>query len=240
VEFASLPGHALQRALDPGVEVAVLDLSSASLGGAEFFSLVRSHEYTLRLPGIPVIAAADAFEATERARALADGFVACAAVPVIADTLKDGIERVRRFRPMLHVNRRSDDHERILHCLRELMDAEGKTGNAGQIASGWAVAAQGGAKEALHECLLAAYRGEVAASLEFAGMLDSLARELGAQHLCLLAQELGRLAGEGDSSPVEAAVVLARAELDRVVYSIREEVRHGRKRGSGDLPERSP
>jgi len=222
VVSVSSPQSALEAMLGPGVEIAAVDLASTDFDGHDLLAIARSHEYSRRLPGVPVIALAGD-DARARARALSEGFLAC--VDPVSETgvLAVSIQRARELRAHTVRNLPTVDLEGI---LGKLVGATAQGGAAGpsQILSGWTLAVESNGREMLHDCLLAAYHGDGPGAAAKAAMFAGMARAVHAAQLAFLAGELSSAAMSQDLERLERTVVLARAELDRIAFALRDEV----------------
>lgn len=215
--------HALPLALGGDVDLVSLDLTMPGLDGQQALSLIRSHEHSTRSASVPVIAVTGRVTPDDRADALADGFAAHLGKPVMLDDLRAALARALTLRSDLHRTRYTEDRERIEAAMRGFRDRAGDGGL--HAAAGMALAIEQQGRAALQRALRLAFAGHADAART--PLLDyvRVAEALGAQHLkACLTQLLDHLQGE-EPDALETAAVLARAELDRVVYTLREQVR---------------
>jgi len=208
-------------ALEDDVDLVGLDLGMPSLDGYEVLTLIRSHEQTRRSPSVPVVAITGRVSAQDRAQALAVGFAAYLAKPVTLAALRETVGRALMLRGGLLRTRYSADHE-ALRARVGAMAGSTVANRLGAVAA-LAAAVELRGEELLGELLRAAYIGDVRRAQAAASRLAAFAHDLGALRLyqfagqCAQALELG-----GDA--VDTAAVLARAEVDRIVYTLREQV----------------
>jgi CheY-like chemotaxis protein len=216
---------AVALALAADVDLVTLDLGMPGLDGYEVLTLIRSHEQTRRAPSVPVLAITGRVSAHDRALALAAGFAAHLAKPVTLAALRDGVERALLLRSDAHRARYSVDRAALEERTRAMAGATAVDPVGAVAAVAAAVESRG--EELLGELLRAAYASDIGRARLAAGRLATLAGEFGALRLYQLVgcctQALDR-ERDGDLAVVETAVVLARAEVDRVVYTLREQV----------------
>jgi CheY-like chemotaxis protein len=211
-------------ALAADVDLVTLDLGMPGLDGYEVLTLIRSHEQTRRAPSVPVLAVTGRASAHDRAQALAVGFAAHLAKPVTLAALRDGVGRALLLRSDLHRTRYSADRVALEARVRAMAGATAADPVGAVAAVAAAVESRG--EDLLGELLRATYAGDTARARTAARRLESFAAEFGAARLQHLvghcAQALAP--GAGGAEAVETAVVLARAEVDRVVYTLREQI----------------
>lgn len=217
------PMGAVDLALSDEVDMVSLDLSMPGLDGYRVLALIRSHEHSRRLPSVPVITVTGSVTPRDRAEALAGGFAAHLGKPVLLDALSGALALALTLRSELHHTRYSVDSEDIqAHWL----DLIGQIRMPGvQTAAGLALALEQHGCRHLRHALTVAFEG---GGDEGRHDLDAFAQGIGALGARCLAAHLAdvsnrlRLGG----APLETAAVLARAELDRVIFTLREMVRH--------------
>jgi CheY-like chemotaxis protein len=212
--------EAVQMALDPDVALVSLDLSMPALSGYEVLALIRSHELTRKAPSVPALTISGHTTIQDRARSLAAGFIAHLNKPVKLDAISAALARVRALRGSLSRTRYSRDRDRIIEHISPAPAAEG--GEPHAILAGLALALESRGSELIYRMLESLYSGDGAQASDAAGRLGVTAANLGASHLAqLCAAVAGRVSGP--ELLAEEAIVLAKAELDRVVFTLREE-----------------
>jgi CheY-like chemotaxis protein len=214
------PSEAVQMALNPDVALVSLDLSMPDLNGYEALALIRSHELTRKAPSVPVLTISGHTTVQDRARSLAAGFIAHLCKPVKLDAISVALSRVRALKAALSRARYSADRDRIFKHISLEPAAEG--GEPHAILAGLALALESRGGELIYRVLEAAYSGDSAQAIDAAGRLGVTAENLGAGRLAQLCAGVASRAG-GPELLVEEAVVLAKAELDRVIFTLREE-----------------
>ncbi|GEM_PF-1319072 len=212
---------AVALAIEDDVDLVGLDLGMPSLDGYEVLMLIRSHEQTRRAPSVPVVAITGRVSAQDRAQALAVGFVAHLPKPVMLAALRVAVERALMLRDGLQRTRYSADRD-ALAARAAALAGTGVANRVGAIAA-LAAAVELRGEELLGELLRAAYAGDMARAQAAAVRLAAFARDLGALRLYQLAGGCAQALEQGEDA-LETAAVLARAEVDRVVYTLREQV----------------
>ena len=214
------PSEAVQMALNPEVALVSLDLSMPDLNGYEALALIRSHELTRKAPSVPVLTISGHTTVQDRARSLAAGFIAHLCKPVKLDAISVALSRVRALKAALSRARYSADRERIFKHISLAPTGEG--GEPHAILAGLALALESRGGELIYRMLEASYSGDSTQAIDAAGRLGVTAENLGAGRLAQLCAGVASRAG-GPELLVEEAVVLAKAELDRVIFTLREE-----------------
>jgi len=220
VEVLTDPVSGLSSALASGVDLVTLDLRMPRLDGYELLSLIRSHEHSRRAPSVPVIAITGSVTDEAKAAAVASGFAAHLGKPVLIDELRRVLENVTALRSQLYRARYTADAETVAGRIDHLLSAPDR--DAAQALAGLALALEQQGTELLRQMLGAAYAGSAARAHEAASRLAEVGDAIGAAHFAVLCRGFG--AATGDRAAAERQAVLARAELDRVVYTLRERV----------------
>lgn len=216
------PEAALPLALAGHVDLVCLDLTMPGLDGYQVLTLIRSHEHSRRAPSVPVIAVTGRVSVDDRADALADGFVAHLGKPVLLDALREALARALLLRSDLHRSRYTADRESIVDCLAQLRAGDPQA--VLQTAAGLALAVAQQGRAALRQSLRCAFREDFDGAASALADLAMLARSLGAEGLCRCIDELLGCLGRVGDAGLEICAVTARAELDRVVFTLREQV----------------
>ncbi|MBX3600502.1 MAG: response regulator [Rubrivivax sp.] len=216
------PEAALPLALGGDIDLVSLDLTMPGLDGYQTLTLIRSHEHSRRAPSVPVITVTGRVTADDRADALADGFAAHLGKPVLLEALRGAMARALTLRSELHRTRYTADRASIEDCLQQLHP--GAAGDQLRTAAGMALAVEQQGRLTLQRTLRLALGGQPESAQAPLQELSRLANALGARRLRgdldVLADQLGR----ADEQALETAAVLARAELDRVIFTLREQV----------------
>lgn len=213
------PASAIELAVDSRVDFVSLDIKMPVFNGFEVLSLIRSHEHSRRAPSVPVVAITGDVTREDKAQAIASGFVAHLAKPVRLEDIQVVLERVNTLRSHLYRTRYTVDQETIAGRLDKVLSANR---DVSQAMSGLALAFEQRGTELLRAALLSFYYGDVQAASEVAYRLADAGESIGAEHFALLC---GSLAGAFDDvDAYERQAVLARAELDRIVFTLRERV----------------
>lgn len=221
VTLCTRPERAVDAALSGEIDVVSLDLTMPGLDGHQVLALIRSHEHSRRLPSVPVITVTGRVSTIDKADALAGGFAAHLGKPVLLEALRHALARALTLRSELHRTRYTMDHEAVDRHVNDILDRS-PDGDV-RTTAGLALTLARQGIGALHRSLLLALEGQAGAArqplLDFARSV----RPLGARHLdsCLL--QMADHTG-GDREVLATATVLARAELDRVIFTIREQV----------------
>lgn len=212
---------AVALALGRDIDLVTLDLGMPGLDGYEVLTLIRSHEQTRQAPSVPVVAITGRVSAQDRALTLAAGFAAHLAKPVTLAALSAGVGRALLLRSDAQRTRYSADRDALQARVRAMPGATAadRVGAVGAMAA--AVELRG--EELLCELLRAVYAEDLRRARAAASRLARFARDIGAGQLCLAAVCCAD-ALDQDADAVETAAVLARAEVDRVVYTLREQV----------------
>lgn len=224
VDVCVRPEHAVECVLSGDVDLVSLDISMPELDGYQVLCLIRSHEHSRRLPSVPVITVTGRVDPVDRAEALAAGFAAHLGKPVMLEGLRTALARALLLRSELHRTRYSVDFESIQDSFRQV--ARGSREDQLKTAAGMALVLEHRGHAALKAALNAALVGDGSSGGDQLAELARMVRSFGAHQL---AWNLGELADhlEQAGELMATAAVLARAELDRVIYTLREQVLHG-------------
>lgn len=213
--------EAVTRSLDDAVDLVSLDIKMPILDGFDVLNLIRSHEHTRRSPSVPIIAITGAVTDADRAAALAAGFAAHLSKPLMRTELEQVLGRVTTMRSELHRTRYSVDHDTIVERLEAVLAG----GDRFRTIAGLTLSIERRGRDVLEQVLRDAYASHHERATQRAAGLIELAETIGATNLRDLCRALvAALARERDG--FEHAAVLVRAELDRVVYTLRERVLH--------------
>jgi CheY-like chemotaxis protein len=211
--------EAIDRAFGGDVAFVCTNLHVPGVSGREVLGLIRSHEQSRPPVCIPVVAIAAVGTAEDRARCLADGFIAYLAKPVRRDALEAAILHVAALRGALIRNRHTCNRDGI---VARLLGSQGKPENAIEIFVGLSLLLESCGCDLIYRALLAVYRSTPDLGVTPVIQLGSIASGIGALELAELAGTFAEsLKGRVES--IERAAVLTRAELDRVVFTLRKE-----------------
>jgi CheY-like chemotaxis protein len=213
--------RAVALTLSSDVDLIFLDLSMPGLDGYQVLALLRSHELTRRAPSLPVIAVTGRAGFDDRAASLAAGFTAHLVKPVRLDDLERALRVALTLRRTLHRARYSVDQADIEHRLRAMNLQDGA--DRLQVIAGLALAVEQQGTAILQQALQRAYAGDAQAVAAALQPLAALATRSGAAKLGALCRDLAAEATAGPEA-FELAAALLRAELDRVLYTLRERV----------------
>lgn len=219
VSVCTEPEQAIDMALAEGVDLVSLDIGMPRLNGFEVLSLIRSHEHTRRAPSVPVIAITGKVSDRDRAEVLALGFAAHLAKPVLLSGLRPVVERVQTLRGDLYRTRYSIDQMEIGARLDSLLGGAG--GDSSAAIAGLALAIEQQATGRLRQMLESAYAGDRSAVVDSAARLAEVGEAIGARHLAALCHGLAPTSLTGIAD-FERQAALVRAELDRVIFTLRE------------------
>lgn len=222
VEICSDAMPAALQAIDDDYDVVCLDLSMPHRDGYEVLTLIRSHEHTRRTPSVPVMAVTARSSPSDRAETLAVGFAGHLAKPVRLADVTAMLDRVSELRDPVMQSRYSSDHHEVVKRI-EAAQSETAPEERIRVLAGLALAVEQRARQCLQRGLEACYAGDRAAIRAAARALGSLAESLGARALLSHAAAIER-AAEGSESEIERCAVLARRELERLLFTIRERV----------------
>lgn len=212
---------ALAMVLDDNVDLVVVDLAMPNIDGFELLTLIRSHEHSRRAPRVPVIAVTGKVMPDDRAATLAAGFAAHIGKPVLLDELRRCMATVYALRGALYRTRYSVDKAFIAERLQMLFAQAPDERLLG--VAGLAMSLEQRGKEGLARLLQDAHRGALGSAAAHADRLAELGGPLGAAHLVDLCRALQNVLPSGMAA-FEPAAVMVRAELDRVILTLREEV----------------
>ncbi len=224
VSVCADPRMGVSHALSESVDLVCLDLKVPTLAGFEVYTLIRSHECSLRTASVPVVAITGFTEPNYRVETLAAGFIAHLEKPVTLTALGYMIETVEALRFYLHSVRYSRD-EKLLHSRVDEMfpPHPQSTGPRSQGILGLVLAIEQQCTATLKQVLREGYNGNLGGVQQQVRRLAEFGVGIGAEHWA----ELCRAIGTDKLDNIlrfERCVVLARAELDRVIYSLRERV----------------
>lgn len=219
------PWTALPLVLSTDVDLVCLDLTMPALDGYQLLALIRSHEHSRRSPSVPVIAVTGRVSPEDRADALADGFAAHLAKPVLVESLRRAMSRALTLRTDLLRTRYTHDRASIQARMERLRDCGDAQADSLQVAAGMALAVERQGSAVLRRSLRLAFADDPDAARAVVSDFARLACTLGAERLCQALLQLAGQFGQGDVDVCETAAVLARAELDRVVFTLREQIR---------------
>lgn len=215
------PTEAIESALDGNIDVVSLDISMPGLNGFQVLSLIRSHELTRRAPSVPVVAVTGLTSIADRANVIAHGFAAHLGKPVLLGRLEEALGRALLLRSELERTRYTRDRHNVEECVLRLLN--GGAAKRFQSAAGMAMAVEQQGVSALHQALLAALGRDASGARAALQRVIDLAQFIGAPQLGARCRDLAAHAGSDDQM-IETAAALARAELDRVIFTLRETV----------------
>jgi CheY-like chemotaxis protein len=215
--------QALSAILDGKVDLVCLDLRMPDAEGRHTLTLIRSHEYSRRAPSVPVIAVSAQVSPEDRAHALAEGFAAYLARPVRAERMRVVLGRAMLLRAHLHRTRYTVDRQQIEERLGALQRAGSPA--ALHAAAGLALAFEQEGRAAILAALQGAYADDRAGARGALLAFAASSENLGAQQLAATLRVAADWFEQGSEDDGVTAAVLARAELDRVVFTLREQVR---------------
>jgi CheY-like chemotaxis protein len=214
------PVSAVEKALEPDVDLVSLDLSMPHLDGFEALSLIRSHEQTRSLPSVPVVTVTGAASADDRARSIAAGFVAHLTKPVDFDAIAGTLRKALHLRAPLYRSRYSPDQDAIVRGIKNLVGVDRE--HVRETVTSLAAAVESRGDQLIYDMALGLYRSERNVTMSAAARLARVAETVWAEHLAALSTTISN---SPTASPeiLEEQLVRAKAELDRVVFTLREE-----------------
>lgn len=214
------PLRAVEQALEPDVALVSLDLSMPHLDGFEALSLIRSHEQTRSLPSVPLVTVTGAATAEDRARSVAAGFVAHLTKPVDFDAIAGALRKALHLRAPLYRSRYSPDQDAIVRGIKYMVGVDRQ--HVRETITTLAVAVESKGDQLIYDMALGLYRGERNVTMSAAGRLARVAETVWAEHLADLSSAISN---NPTASPeiLEEQLVRTKAELDRVVFTLREE-----------------
>lgn len=210
---------AIQHAMEPDLDIVLIDLALPGLGAYDVYSLIRSHEQSRQALGLPIVAMSEHPRPTERARTLSIGFVGHLAKPFRFEDVERIFFQSRKLGHQLHRNQHSVDRDRIIGRILESTTLHPSA--ASSILAGMTLALETRCTDLLYRVLLAVYECKADETASYARQLASMARGIGASTLADFCASIVMQAG-ASSQQIEQLVVLAKAELDRIVFSLRE------------------
>jgi CheY-like chemotaxis protein len=219
-ELMKTPESAIQRALEADLALIIVDLALPNLDGYDLYALIRSHEHTRGVPDVPVIALTERCTASERARTLSAGFFDHLTKPLQFDCIEDAYLRTIEMGPELHRNQCSVDRDSIIGQLVKALSWSST--DSGSAIAGVNLTLETFCADLLHRMLLARYSSKRHEAVSLANRLATLANDIGAEHLAHLCASILINLG-GSEKQMERTVILAKAELDRISFSLREE-----------------
>lgn len=219
VTICTNPETAIGLALNSGVDVVSLDIKMPEFNGFEVLSLIRSHEHSRRAPSVPVIAITGNVSREDKALALASGFVAHVAKPVRMEALQTVLDRVEALRRDLYCTRYTVDQQSITDRLVTLLSTDSDTS---QAVNGMALAFEQRGADLLRKALESFYFSDFQSAAEAAYRLADVGEAIGARHFVSLCESFAGMFANVDA--FERQAVLVRAELDRIVFTLRERV----------------
>lgn len=222
VQTCTDPVSAVEIALDSDVDVVSLDIKMPRLDGFEVLSLIRSHEHSRRVPSVPVIAITGSVAMEDKAFAISSGFASHVGKPVMLHDLQAMLDTVAALRGSLYRTRYSADQEAIAARVDQLMSGAAAADDS-QAVTGLALAMEQQGADLMRQMLTGAYQRDFEAAAAAAARLGGVGEAIGASHFAALCGRFIESLGK-DSARFERQAVLARAELDRVVYTLRERV----------------
>lgn len=209
----------IARLFDPEVLLICVPLDAPGWSGFDFLSLIRSHEQSRSEASAPAVAVGRCGCPETRACALATGFLSgVAGEDVPSRWFGEALSRARTLRPYLHRFTPSEDREAIVAGL----PAELRVGDRDALL-GVALAVGSYGIDLLQRSLTAIYQGDNQGAIGPVARLRALARESGATRLAILCDSIVSASLDGGVDAIERSVFLSRIELDRVVYTLREE-----------------
>ena len=213
--------QAVVVALAEDVDLVSLDIHMPQLDGFDVLSLIRSHEHTRRAPNVPVMAVTGRVADGDRAATIAAGFAAHVGKPVLLDELRRSLECISALRSDQYRKRYSVDEEAIVARVGILSRGAGQSRL--QFAAGLAMTVEHEGQALLERALRDAYSGNDARAAQHVGSLVGIADAVGAARLIGHCRSFENAISSGRSA-FEQEAVLLRAELDRVICSLREQV----------------
>jgi CheY-like chemotaxis protein len=214
------PVSAVELALEPDVALVSLDLSMPHLDGFDVLSLIRSHEQTRSLPSVPVVMVTGAASAEDRAKSIAGGFIAHLTKPVDFDAIAGALRKALYLRAPLYRSRYSPDQDAIVRGIKSMVGVDRR--HIRDAVTSLAAAVESKGDQLIYEMALGLYRGERNVTMAAAERLARVAETVWARHLA----DLGCAIANNPTGAVETLeehLVRAKAEVDRVVFTLREE-----------------
>ncbi len=196
-----------------------LDILMPELGGFEVLSLIRSHEHSRRRPSVPVIAISGLGSDADKARAISEGFLSHLAKPVVFSDLWIALQCAVTLRQALRRTRFSNDRDALLAWVERSLGGAG--GERIPMISGLAMVLERESRDRIRQCLIEAYNDRPQHAARAALELARLATTIGARELRDLAAALED-AVRRERAAFETAAALARAEVDRLVFTLRD------------------
>ena len=215
------PYDAVEAALRPDITLVSLDLSMPHLNGHETLSLIRSHEQSRSIPSIPVMTITGWATAQDRAKSLSEGFVAHLTKPVALEEVQVALARASRLKSTLYLSRFSVDTADIVAGLTLMSGTTRSRARDALIALVSAFESRG--VDYIYEMALGLFANRRVQATNAALHLADLALTVRATKLRELTAQF---ADSIDTPPMglEELILRVRSELQRVVFTIREEV----------------
>lgn len=214
------PLRAVEQALEPDVALVSLDLSMPHLSGFEVLSLIRSHEQTRSVPSVPVVTVTGAASAEDRAKSIASGFVAHLTKPVDFDSIVGALRKALHLRAPLYRSRYSPDQDAIVRGIKSMVGVDRE--HVRETVTSLAAAVESKGNQLIYDMALGLYRGERNDTMSAASRLARVAETVWAEHLASLGTAIANNP-TASAEVLEEQLVRAKAELDRVVFTLREE-----------------
>jgi CheY-like chemotaxis protein len=215
------PDSAIPIALESGVDLVSLDIKMPRLDGYDVLSLIRSYEHSRRAPSVPVIAITGNVTIEDKAQAIASGFAAHLGKPVSLVDIQAVLGNVTALRSDIYRARYSVDQGAIAGRLNDVL--ESASADASQAVAGLALAIEAQGADLLRQMLDSAYHRDFEGAADAAARLADAGEAIGGSHFAHLCRSFVEALGE-DGSSFERHGVLARAELDRIIFTLRERV----------------
>ena len=219
-ELIQTAQEAIRNVQESNVALLLVNLALTGLDGQQVYTLIRSHEHTRCLPDVPVLALTDRCTQKERARTLSAGFFEHFTKPLKVDRIEEAFRQTTEMRNYLHRNQHSVDRDSIIEQLAKALFSN--KAEAGPAISGITLTLETFCSDLLYRVLVAKYGKQNGEIVAHATRLESLASDIGAQHLATLCSSIA-VNPRASEKLIEWTVVQAKAELDRMVFSLREE-----------------
>lgn len=212
--------EAIERSLQADACVLFVDFDAVALGGREVIALVRSHEQSRALAGVPVVAVAGLATLEDSARCLSEGYVACLTKPLAPDSVDRIIDRIAALRAELARAQPSADREALVERLHAWATG---FGGGREALFGMVLALDACISSTLYTALLAEYSGWRKTASSAVESMRGVAIGFGAARLVSSLDQLDGALG-GPTERLARAAILTKCELDRIVYALREEL----------------
>jgi CheY-like chemotaxis protein len=218
------PETAVAQAVEDTLDLVCLDLTMPRLDGFKVYRLIRSHEQSRRAASVPVVTITGRTGHEHRSATLAAGFVAHLDKPVSKAALEGMLETVEALRAHVERGRYSRDEAQLHQRVDEMFPlAHRGDGRRAQGILGLAMAIEQECTASIGQILRHGYAGHGADVQRQVSRLAEFGLGIGAPHWAALCSVIGKV--PLDEVPrFERSIVLARAELDRVLHTLRERV----------------